>query len=221
MPPATQPPSDPVLAHLRADDREQAGPRTHVARRRRSMGATVTGLPRRADAISKAGVRLPDTGRVLRHVSNHADEVDRTIAFGSRDLDAPAVSSATRSRRRAGHYREACVATPTRSWAPLLVQRRSGGIAHKRNGLEGELAARKKLLPESGWMCRQLERGQLSVMNVCLDGEEQVVAACVIPVFDRRTHGPDPAGHQFICLTRTRKCGVVVSRDEHHGRSRA
>jgi hypothetical protein len=66
-------------------------------------------------------------------------------------------------------------------------------------------------------MCGQLEGGQLSVMNVCLDGEEQVVAAGVVPVFDRRTHGTDPTGHQLICLTRTRESGVVASRDEHHG----
>jgi hypothetical protein len=90
-------------------------------------------------------------------------------------------------------------------WAPLRVRRRSGGIAHKRNGLEGQLAAREKLLPKPGRMCRQLEGGQLSVMNVCLDREEQVVAAGVVPVFDRRPHGTDPPGHQLICLTRTRK----------------
>jgi hypothetical protein len=36
-------PIHPVLAHLRADDREQAAAHTHIARRGRSMGATVRG----------------------------------------------------------------------------------------------------------------------------------------------------------------------------------
>jgi hypothetical protein len=52
-------------------------------------------------------------------------------------------------------------------------------------------------------------------MNVCLDGEEQVVAAGVVPGFGRRTHGPDPSGHQLVCLAGTRECCMVVSRDEH------
>jgi len=36
-------PSDPVLAHVRPEDREQAAPRIHIARGGRSIGATVTG----------------------------------------------------------------------------------------------------------------------------------------------------------------------------------
>jgi len=41
--------------------------RTDVARRGRSMGPNNQGRPRRADAVSKAAVRRPDTGRVVRH----------------------------------------------------------------------------------------------------------------------------------------------------------
>ena len=81
-----------MLAHLRADDREQAAP--HTPRAAGGAWEQQSGLPRRADAISKAGVRRPDTGRVVRHVSDHAAEVGRTIAFGSRDLDAAAILSA-------------------------------------------------------------------------------------------------------------------------------
>jgi hypothetical protein len=54
--------------------------RTHRAPRA-EHGSNSQGLPRRADAISKAGVRRPDTGRVVCHVSNHVDEGDRTITF--------------------------------------------------------------------------------------------------------------------------------------------
>ena len=66
---------------------------------------------------------------------------------------------------------------------PACAPRRLGGIAHERNGLEGEFAAREKLLPEPGRLCRQRERGQLAVVDVGLDGEEQVVASGVVPVF--------------------------------------
>jgi hypothetical protein len=59
-------PSDPVLAHLRAGDREQAAPHTHRAPRA-EHARNSQGLPRRADAISKAGVRRPDIGRVVCH----------------------------------------------------------------------------------------------------------------------------------------------------------
>ena len=58
--------SDPVRAHLRADDREQAAPHTHRAPRGGGWEQQ-PGLPRRAEAISKAGVRRPDTGRAVRH----------------------------------------------------------------------------------------------------------------------------------------------------------
>jgi hypothetical protein len=64
-------PRDPVLAHLRADDREQAAPHTQRAPRV-EHGSNSQGLPRRADAISK-DVRRPDTGSVVRHVRSSAD----------------------------------------------------------------------------------------------------------------------------------------------------
>ena len=64
-------PSDPVLAHLRADDREQAAPHTNRAPRA-EHGSNGQGLPRRADAILKAGVRRLDTGRALGHASSRA-----------------------------------------------------------------------------------------------------------------------------------------------------
>ncbi|MGA2015129.1 MAG: hypothetical protein ABSH51_32010, partial [Solirubrobacteraceae bacterium] len=48
-------------------------------------------------AISIDGplVRHPCGRRAHRHVSDHADEVDGTIAFACRCLDAPAIASAT------------------------------------------------------------------------------------------------------------------------------
>ena len=55
-----------MLAHLRVDDREQAAPHTHRAPRA-EHGSNSQELPRRADAISKAGVRRLDTGRVVCH----------------------------------------------------------------------------------------------------------------------------------------------------------
>ena len=58
-------PCDPVLAHLRAMTRGKRR-RAHIAPRA-EHGSNSHGLPRRADAISKAGVRRPDTGRVVRH----------------------------------------------------------------------------------------------------------------------------------------------------------
>ena len=69
-----------MLAHLRADDREQAAPHTHRAPRA-EHGSDSQGLPRRADAISKAGVRRPDTGRVVRHDLDRQRQPGRAIAF--------------------------------------------------------------------------------------------------------------------------------------------
>jgi hypothetical protein len=86
-----------VLAHLRVGVPEQAAPHTNRAPRA-EHGSNCQGLPRGVDAISKAGVRRPDTGRVARHVSNHADEVDETIAFVDRALDVSDVVSATLNR---------------------------------------------------------------------------------------------------------------------------
>jgi hypothetical protein len=45
-------------------------------------------------AIVEADVRGPDKGRAQRHASDHATDLDGTIAFTSRDLDAPAVGLA-------------------------------------------------------------------------------------------------------------------------------
>jgi len=59
--------------------------RTHVPRRRRSMGATVRGLPRRADAVPKAGVRRPDPGRMLRHDLDRQSQPGRAIAFARKE----------------------------------------------------------------------------------------------------------------------------------------
>ena len=55
-----------VLAQVRAGDREQAAPHTHRVPRA-EHGSNSQGLPRRADAISKAGVRRPDSGRLVCH----------------------------------------------------------------------------------------------------------------------------------------------------------
>jgi hypothetical protein len=62
----------PVHAHVRADDREQPA-RTRIACRGRSVGATGQRPLRGAVAISKAGVRGPDAGRVVRHDLDHAN----------------------------------------------------------------------------------------------------------------------------------------------------
>ena len=72
-------PGDPLLAHLRANDREQAAPQTHRAPRA-EHGSNSQGLPRRADAISKSGVRRPDTGRVVRHGRERQRRPALTIA---------------------------------------------------------------------------------------------------------------------------------------------
>ena len=103
-------PSDPVLAHLRADDREQAAPHTHRAPRA-EHGSNSQGLPRRADAISKAGVRRLDTGRVVRHGRErqrrptltiastiHATRTGRSRSTGKQ---ASAIWAAVRGSRRA------------------------------------------------------------------------------------------------------------------------
>jgi hypothetical protein len=81
-------PSDPVLAHLRADDQEQAAPETQRAPRA-EHGSNSQGLPRRADAISKAGVRWPDTGRVVRHVGARPDSPVWMIAVHGKESAAP------------------------------------------------------------------------------------------------------------------------------------
>jgi hypothetical protein len=62
----------PVHAHVRADDREQPA-RTRIACRGRSVGATGQRPLRGAVAISKAGVRGPDAGRLVRHDLDHAN----------------------------------------------------------------------------------------------------------------------------------------------------
>lgn len=68
---------------------------------------------------TEAGRQAPLVALMLCHVSDHADAVDRTIAFGSRDVDALAIPSATSSRRPgsglagAFAYREARRASAT------------------------------------------------------------------------------------------------------------
>ena len=54
--------------------------RTHIARRGRKHGSNSQGLPRRADAISRAGVRELDTGRVVRHGGERQRRPALTIA---------------------------------------------------------------------------------------------------------------------------------------------
>ena len=58
-----------------ADDREQAAPHTHRASRA-EHGSNSQGLPRRADAMSEAGVRRPGMGRVVRHECNRRGSTD-------------------------------------------------------------------------------------------------------------------------------------------------
>ena len=92
-------PSDPVLAYFRADDRDQAAPHTHRAPRA-EHGSNGQGLPRRADAISKAGVRRPDTGRVVRHERERQSRQDRALAIAWKHAPNPALP-APRSPPRA------------------------------------------------------------------------------------------------------------------------
>jgi hypothetical protein len=90
-------------AHLRADDREQPA-RTRIACRGRSVGATVSGPLRRAVAISNAGVRGPDAGRVVRHERD--DRLDTVgDSHGDKASAAAAMSddpNATRAALAAG-----------------------------------------------------------------------------------------------------------------------
>ena len=54
-------------------------------------------------------------------------------------------------------------------------------------------------------------------VDVCLDGEEQVVASGVVPVLGGGAHDPDPSGHQLVGLARAGERGVVVRAHEHDG----
>ena len=110
--------SDPVLAHLRVDDREQAAPHTHRAPRA-GDGSNSQGPPRGADAISKAGVRRLDTGRVVRH------DLDRQGPPG-RDRLRP--NAAVRLRRtapaaRRSHSGRAIVSTRPEPAMPMATSR--------------------------------------------------------------------------------------------------
>ena len=91
-------PSDPVLAHLRADDREQAVPHTHRAPRA-EHGSNSQELPRRADAISKACVRRLDTGRVVCHGRERQRRPMLTIASTIRATRAGRSPPTDRERR--------------------------------------------------------------------------------------------------------------------------
>ena len=96
---------DPVLAHLRADDQGQAAPRTHCAAGG-AWGATVRGChaaPMQSREQASAGL---DTGRVVRHDLDHGDELDGTIAIGSRCFDVAAI--ARRPPGREPGIREGC-----------------------------------------------------------------------------------------------------------------
>ena len=52
------------------------------------------------------------------------------------------------------------------------------------------------------------------MVDVGLDGEEQVVAAGEVPVFGRGAHDADAAGERFVGLTRTCQRGVGVGADK-------
>jgi hypothetical protein len=45
---------------------------------------------------------VADASLSLCHVSDHADEIDGTIAFASRGVDAPAFATTTQEWRRSG-----------------------------------------------------------------------------------------------------------------------
>ena len=69
------------------------------------QGITRTGLP----------------AQVLSHATDHADEVAGTIAFPSRDVDAPVIASATIAHRPPGNHgggSTLCLRLPASVWAP-------------------------------------------------------------------------------------------------------
>ena len=80
-----------------------------------------------------------------------------------------------------------------------------------------ELAAAGESFAQPGRLRRQRERRKVAVVDVGLDGEEQVVASGVVPVLGRGAHDPDPAGHQLVGLPRAAQRGMVVRAHEHDG----
>ena len=59
------------------------------------------------------------------------------------------------------------------------------------------------------------------MVDVGLDGEEDVVAAGVVPVLGACAHHPDPAGHRRVGLAGARERGSRVGADEHDDGPRA
>ena len=107
-----------------------------------------------------------------------------------------------------------------RALRALLVSGRSdldrlARCSEQADGIEREFAAAGEPLAQPGRLGWQRQRRQLAVVDVGLDGEEQVVAAGVVPVLGGRAHDPDPAGHQLVCLSRAGERGVVVGAHEH------
>ena len=93
-------PSDPVLAHFAWMTGSKRRP-THIARRRAEHGSNSEGLPRRADAISKAGVRRPDTGRVVCHERTRQRGPTLTVASTIHAVRAGRSPPTDRARRQA------------------------------------------------------------------------------------------------------------------------
>ena len=67
-----------------------------------------------------------------------------------------------------------------------------GRCARVRVIAAGQLLARARR--ERG----ERERGERAVVDVGLDGEEDVVAAGVVPLVWRAAHGADPSGHHPV-----------------------
>jgi hypothetical protein len=119
-------PSDPVLADLRADDREHAR-RTHVACRggaweQQSAAAT----PRRCNF--EAGVRRLDTGRVVRHERSRwrrRRRRDRGPVGFTSPWDRPPLEAAAMStvplRRQGGTLRRQVASGSLSGWSGCAV----------------------------------------------------------------------------------------------------
>ena len=73
-------------------------PRTQLScRAQDGCVARMMRKPRRATLTADAALLLSwGMGLLVRHVSDHADEVDGTIAFASRGVHAQAIASATK-----------------------------------------------------------------------------------------------------------------------------
>ena len=96
-----------------------------------------------------------------------------------------------------------------------LTRGRQDGWREELNSGEPELFRVGELLAQSGRQRGKSERAEIASMDVGLDCEEEVLAACVVPVLCRGAHHPDPAGHRLVGGARAREHRACVLADEH------